>query len=175
MLTYSCQKACPRSTQASYTSYHFTLFTRVMWHLKLCEVTSSAVSRMEAKANSFIRKWLGLPWCFSAAGMYGWNSLQLPLKSITLGYRQEKATLVMELRDSSDRAVADVNARVETGRKWRAKEEVQKMMGRLQHKQIVSMVQTGRAGLRWSEPPILWSKASRKERKDLVVAEVTRI
>ncbi len=81
----------------------------------------------------------------------------------------------MELRDSSDRAVADVNARVETGRKWRAKEEVQKVMGRLQHKQIVGMVQTGRAALGWSEPPILWSKASKKERKDLVVAEVTRI
>ncbi len=81
---------------------------------------------------------------------------------------------MMELRDSSDRAVADVNARVETVRKWRAKEEVQKME-RLQHKQIVGMVQTRRAGLGWSEPPILWSKASKKERKDLVVAEVTRI
>ncbi len=50
--------------------YHFTLYQRVMWPLKLCEVTSSAVSRMEAKANCFIRKWLGLPWCFSAAGLY---------------------------------------------------------------------------------------------------------
>ncbi len=155
--------------------YHFTLYPRVMWPLKLCEVTSSAVSRMEAKTNSFIHKWLGLPRCFSAAGLYGWNSLQLPLKSITLGYKQEKARLMMELRDSSDRAVADVNARVETGRKWRAKEEVQKVMGRLQHNQIVGMVQTGLAGLGWSEPPILWSKASKKERKDLVVAEVTRI
>ncbi len=56
--------------------YHFTLYPRVMWPLKLCEVTSSAVSRMEAKANSFIRKWLGLPRCFSAAGLYGWNSLK---------------------------------------------------------------------------------------------------
>ena len=37
------------------------------------------------------------------------------------------------------------------------------------------MVQTGRAGLGWSDPPILWSKASRKERKDLVVAEATMI
>ncbi len=99
--------------------YHSTLHPRVMWPLKLCEVTSSAVSRMEAKANSFIRKWLGLPRCFSAAGLYGWNSLQLPLKSITSGHIQEKARLVMELRDSSDRAVPDVNARVETGRKWR--------------------------------------------------------
>ncbi|KAJ8398944.1 hypothetical protein AAFF_G00416110 [Aldrovandia affinis] len=44
--------------------YHFTLYPRVMWPLKLCEVTSSAVSRMEAKANSFIRKWLGLPRCW---------------------------------------------------------------------------------------------------------------
>ncbi len=59
-------------------------------------------------------------------------------------------------------------------RKWRAKEEVQKVMGKLQHKQIVGMVQTGRAD-GWSEPPILWSKASNKERKDLVVEEVTRI
>ncbi|XP_016299901.1 PH-interacting protein-like, partial [Sinocyclocheilus anshuiensis] len=41
--------------------YHFILYPRVMWPLKLREVTSSAVSRMEAKANSFIRKWLGLP------------------------------------------------------------------------------------------------------------------
>ncbi|CAJ1071391.1 PREDICTED: uncharacterized protein LOC107738138 [Xyrichtys novacula] len=150
--------------------YHFTLYPRVMWPLKLCEVTSSAVSRMEAKANSFIRKWLGLPRCFSAAGLYGRNSLQLPL-----GYRQEKARLVMELRDSSDRTVAEANARVATGRKWKAVDEVQKVMGRLQHQEVVGRVQTGRAGLEWTDPPILWSKANRKERKDLVVAEVTRV
>ncbi len=45
-------------------------------------------------------------------------------------------------------------------------------MGRLQHKQMAGMVQTGWAGLGGSEPPILWSKESRK---DLVIAEVTRI
>ncbi len=77
----------------------------------------------------------------------------------------------MELRDPFNRAVADANARVET---WRAKEEMQKVMGRLQHQQIVGVVQTAWAGLGWSKPPILWSKASRKERKDLVVVEVTR-
>lgn len=81
----------------------------------------------------------------------------------------------MELRDSSDRAVTAANARIVTGRKWRAKEEVQKVIGRLQHQEVVGVVQTGRAGLGWSDPPILWSKASRKERKDLVVDEVTRI
>ncbi|KAJ8398945.1 hypothetical protein AAFF_G00416120 [Aldrovandia affinis] len=81
----------------------------------------------------------------------------------------------MDLRDSSDRTVKEANARVATGRKWRAEEEVQKVMGRLQHQEVVGMVQTGRAGLGWSDPPVLWSKASRKERKDLVVSEVTRI
>ncbi|KAJ8375800.1 hypothetical protein SKAU_G00063800 [Synaphobranchus kaupii] len=122
--------------------YHFTLYPRVMWPLKLCEVTSSAVSRTDAKANSFIRKWLGLPRCFSATSLYGWNALHLPLKSITLGKEME-------------------------GRGRGAKGN--------EHREVVDRVQTGRAGLRWGDPPSLWSRASKKERKDLVVSEVTRM
>lgn len=80
----------------------------------------------------------------------------------------------MEVGESLDRTVAEANARVATGRKWRAV-EVQKAMGRLQHQEVVGRVKTGWAGLGWSDPPILWSKANRKERKDLVVAEVTRV
>ena len=118
-----------------------------MWPLKLCEVTSSAVSKMDAKTSSFIRKWLGLPRGHSSASLYGKNTLQLPLKSITIGYRQEKARLVMELRESTDETVRDMEARVLTGRKWRAEEEVQKAVGRLQHQEMVGRVQTGRAGL----------------------------
>lgn len=45
--------------------------------------------------------------------------------------------------------------------------------GRLQHQEVVGMVLTGQAGLRWSNSSILWSKVSRKEKKDLVVAKVT--
>lgn len=60
-------------------------------------------------------------------------------------------------------------------RKWRAKEEVRKAMGRLQHPQIVGMVQTGRAGLGWSEPPILLSKTSRKEKKNLMLQRSPRL
>ena len=127
--------------------FNFTLYPRVMWPLKLCEVTSSAVSKMDAKTSSFIRKWLGLPRGHSSASLYGKNTLQLPLKSITIGYRQEKARLVMELRESTDETVRDMEARVLTGRKWRAEEEVQKAVGRLQHQEMVGRVQTGRAGL----------------------------
>lgn len=70
--------------------YHFTLYKRLMRPLKLCEVTSSAVSRMYAKVNFFIRRWLGLPRCFSSPSLYKRDTLQLPLKSITLRYRKEK-------------------------------------------------------------------------------------
>lgn len=58
--------------------YHFNLSPRMMWRLKPCEVTASAVSRMEAKAD--------------------------------------RRRLVMELRDSSDRAVTAANARIVKGR-----------------------------------------------------------
>ncbi|KAJ8351711.1 hypothetical protein SKAU_G00231870 [Synaphobranchus kaupii] len=129
--------------------YHFTLYPRVMWPLKLSEVTSSAVSRIDAKANACIRKWLGLPRCFSATGLYGGNTLHLPLKSITLGYRQEKARLVMELRESSDETVKDMHASVRSGRKWRAEEEVDKAVSRLQHQEVVGRVQTGQASDGW--------------------------
>ena len=52
---------------------------------------------------------------------------------------------------------------------------VDRVIGRLQHQEIVGRVQTGRAGLGWGEAPQFWSKANRKERKEMVVAEVTRM
>lgn len=84
-------------------------------------------------------------------------------------YRQEKARLVMELRESSDTALKDQCARVVTDRKWRVEEEVQKAASRL-----VGRVQIGRAGLGWSNPTCLWPRAS-KERKDLVVTEIAKM
>ncbi|CAJ1057939.1 hypothetical protein F2P79_020824%2C partial [Xyrichtys novacula] len=154
--------------------YQFTLYRRVMWPLKMSEIPSSTASKMDGKANSFIRKWLGLPRCLSETGLFGRNTLQLPLQSISLGYMQEKTRLVLELRESTDQTVRNANAKVPTGRKWNAKTEVDRAIGRLQHQEIVGRVQAGRAGLGWGEAPRFWSKASRKERKELVVAEVTR-
>ncbi|XP_024919557.1 uncharacterized protein LOC112488290 [Cynoglossus semilaevis] len=42
-------------------SYQFILYPRVMWPLKMSEVSLSVVDKMGRLANSFIRKWLGLP------------------------------------------------------------------------------------------------------------------
>lgn len=81
-----------------------------MW-MKLCEVTSSAVSRTDSKANSFIRE-LGLSWCLSTPSLCRWSTQHLLLKFVTLAYRQEKARLVMELKDSSNEMMKNMQASV---------------------------------------------------------------
>lgn len=40
--------------------YQFTLYQRLMWPLKLCDITLTSVLKLEAKANTYVRKWLGL-------------------------------------------------------------------------------------------------------------------
>lgn len=146
-----------------------------MWPLKMCEITTCTVQKMDLKANNYIRKWLGLPRSLSSVGLFGRNALQLPLRSILLGYRQEKARLVLELRDSSDPSVQNTKAPVRTGRKWRAELAVDQAISRLKPQEIVGRTQSGRTGLGWGTTPKVWSKATRKERKDLVISEVVRI
>nr|XP_061819532.1 uncharacterized protein LOC133608354 [Nerophis lumbriciformis] len=155
--------------------YHFTLFHRVMWPLKVAEIPSSQASKMDSIANGYIRKWLGLPRCFSDTGLFGKNILQLPLKSINLGYRQEKTRLVLELRESRDEAVKSAAVIVRTGRKWKAQVEVDQAVSRLKYKEILGRVQDSRAGLGWGKPVQFWSKATRQQRKAMVVEEVTQV
>ncbi len=155
--------------------YQFTLYRRVMWPLKMSEIPSSTASKMDGKANAFIRKWLGLPRCLSEMGIFGRNNLQLPLQSISLGYKQEKTRLVLELRESAAQAVRNANPKVLTSRKWNAQTEVDQAVSRLQHQEIVGRVQKGRAGLGWGEAPLFWSRANHKERKEMAVAEVTKM
>ncbi|KAL2095427.1 hypothetical protein ACEWY4_010146 [Coilia grayii] len=155
-------------------SYQFILYPRVMWPLKMCTVPSSVADKMDRLANSFIKKWLGLPRYLSDVGLFGRNMLQLPLRSISQGYRQEKARLVLELRESTDQLIRAAGSQVRTGRKWKAQEEVDMAISRLKHHEIVGRVQEGRAGLGRSETPLFWSKASKEQRRAMVVAEVAR-
>lgn len=61
-------------------SYQHTLYRRVMWPLKMSDITASVVLRMDAKARSLICKWLGLQRCLSNVAQFGKNTLALPLK-----------------------------------------------------------------------------------------------
>lgn len=91
--------------------FQFTLYQRVMWPLKMSEITSTTVIKLDAKANNYIRKWLGLPRCLSDAALFSLNDLQLPLKTISAGYRLEKTRLVLEIRQSSDQLVRNAGAK----------------------------------------------------------------
>ncbi|KAL6455431.1 hypothetical protein MHYP_G00361330 [Metynnis hypsauchen] len=71
--------------------------------------------------------------------------------------------------------LGNANIGVLTGRKWNAQTKVDQAINRLQHQEIVGRVQVGTAGLGWGDVPRFWSKANRKERKEMVVAEVTRM
>ena len=155
--------------------YQFTLYHRLMWPLKLSEISASTVQRMDQKANNYIRKWLGLPRCLSNVALFGRNTLQLPLKSISLGYKLEKVRLVFELRDSTDPVVSQARPAVRTGRKWRAEQAVDQAISQLEHQEVVGWLQQGKTGLGWGPAPKMWSKAKRKERKELVVSEVSRM
>lgn len=78
--------------------YQFTPYRHLMWPLKMCEITTSTVQKMDVKANTYIKKWPGLPRSLSNVGLFGGNGLQLPLKSFHQGYRQKKVRPVPEIR-----------------------------------------------------------------------------
>ncbi|KAJ8393991.1 hypothetical protein AAFF_G00055240 [Aldrovandia affinis] len=101
---------------------------------------------MDGIANSHIRKWLGLPRCLSETGLFGRNILQLPLQSISLGYKQGKTRLVQDLRESTDQLMRSADAQVRTGGKWKAQVEVDQAISRLQHLEVVCRVQAGQTG-----------------------------
>ncbi len=121
-----------------------------------------------------MRKWLGLPRCLSNAALFGRNTLRLPLRTISLGYKQEKVRLVFELQDSPDPVVQNAKAQVQTGSKWKAAHAIHQAITRLKHQEVVGMVQHGRAGFGLGTSPKMWSKASKMERKNLTISEVMR-
>ena len=52
-------------------NYQCTLYSRLMWSLKMCEVTTSTVQKMDSKANRYIQKWLVYPGASQAQAFLG--------------------------------------------------------------------------------------------------------
>ena len=130
----------------------FGLFPRIMWLLMMYEVAISHVEEMEWKVSSYIRKWLGIPRSLSNIAFYGHNTkLQLPLSSLIEEFKVTKARLYMMLRDSEDQVIRDTLLEVKTGMKWSAREEVEAMKSRLQHKDIVGANLEWKSWFRYAE------------------------
>lgn len=96
------------------------------------------------------------------------------MKTISLGYKLEKVRLLIKLKDSSDPVVQNANAKVRTGRKWDAQQAVHQAITRLKHQEVVGLIQHGRAGFGWTTSTSMWSKATKIERKRLIVLEIMK-
>ncbi|KAI8517878.1 hypothetical protein Bbelb_038950 [Branchiostoma belcheri] len=151
------------------------LLPRLKWPMKIYEIPLTTADQIEAKTNSFIRKWLGVPRCLSRIALAGRNMLTLPINSVTEEYKLDKVRMTLELMWSKDNAVKAAYRRQKTGRKWNPEEAINQAISRLKHRDIVGAVQRGRTGLGWGERTQRWERATQTERKQLVVEEVKRM
>lgn len=99
---------------------------------------------MDRKANGYIKKWLGLPCALVNMALFGRNILELSLKSINLGYKQEKVRLLFELRESPDPLVRNTEGQIRTGRKRSMTQTVEQATNQLKHLENVGFSQPGR-------------------------------
>ncbi|XP_078583875.1 uncharacterized protein LOC144866388 [Branchiostoma floridae x Branchiostoma japonicum] len=151
------------------------LIPRLKWPMKMYDIPLSTADQVEGKANSFVRKWLGVPRCLSRTALAGRNKLTLPITSITEEYKLEKVRTALELKWSQDNAVRAAYRGQKTGRKWNPDGVIDQAVSRLKHRDIVGAVQQGRCGLGWGERTLRWDKATQREKKQLVVDEVKRM
>ena len=129
---------------------------------------------LEKTISQFLRRWLGLPRSLSSIALYSKaTKVQLPLNSVVEEFKITRAREVMLYRDSKDTRVSSAGIVVKTGRKWSAKEAVQRAEARLQHSVIVGNVAVGRAGLGLYHRP-QYEKASGKEKRKMVQDEIRK-
>jgi hypothetical protein len=152
----------------------FMLIPKLLWPLQVYEIAMSTVETVERKINRYTRKWLGLPPGLSTVALYSRSTkLRLPLKAITEEYKVGKARLQMMLKYSNDQSLKEVDPELKTGRKWKASKAVEAAEESAKLKEVMGAVQTNRQGLGYAtEKRVWWSKASAKEKRDLVIEEV---
>ena len=151
------------------------LLPRLLWPLQIYEISLSRVETIQQLISKHLRRWLGVPPCFSTVGLYTTTGmLQLPLSSVVEEFKVGKARLHMMLRDSPDDVIRHVQPEVRTGIKWSAAKATQVAEASLQIKEVIGATQTGRAGL-GSTPHQWFSKEDNKGRRGMVITELRMI
>ncbi|XP_029943214.1 uncharacterized protein LOC115385372 [Salarias fasciatus] len=152
--------------------YQHGVLPRLLWPLLVYEVPMSTVETLERTISQFLRRWLGLPRSLSSIALYGHSTmLQLPISGLSEEFMVTRAREVMMYRDSADKKVATAGILVKTGRKWKAKEAVDRAEARLQHNILVGNTAVGRVGL-GSFPKPCYGKARGREKRHMVQEEI---
>lgn len=93
------------------------------------------------------------------------NHLGVPSEIHQSGLQREGETCLQAERLTQP-FVENTKAQVHTGRKWDATKAVDQTITLLKHQDIVGLYQQGKAGFGWGSAPRMWTKVSRKDRKD---------
>ena len=79
----------------------------------------------------------------TTSALYGKSlPLKLPIASIAEEYKAGKVRTIMTLRYSKDTKIRENPPEVRSGKKWNAENEVNKLIEKLEQKDIVGSVQT---------------------------------
>ena len=155
--------------------YHHGVIPKMRWPLMMYEMPLTQVEKMEKICNRYLRKWLGVPRCFTDVGLYGsTNMVQLPLKSLVEEFKVVKVQAQVTLLQSSDKTVSEAGMVLRSGRKWSVKNSAYEAESRVKHKEIVGTTAMGRRGLDVTGVK-RWSKADRGERRSMIQNEVREV
>lgn len=152
--------------------YQYGLVPRLSWPMQIYEIALSRIEQIEQHANKYLRKWLGVPPCFSKIGLYtNSGSLQLPLSSLVEEFKVGKVRLQMMMNDSNDEFVREAHPAVKAGTKWSVTKTIEEAESSLRTKEIMGLVQVDRAGLGSTkyEP---FSKMGIKDKRKMVTEEI---
>ena len=151
----------------------FMLIPKLLWPLLVYEIGLSTVESIERMINRYTRKWLGLPPGLTTVALYSRNAkLKLPLKSIIEEYKTGKTRLQMMLKYSNDPTISSIEPKLKTGRKWKADKATADAEEAVKMKEIIGATQTNRNGVGFGPARKWWSKASNKEKRELVIEAV---
>ena len=146
------------------------ILPRILWSLMLCPL--STVEKMESEISNRLHQWLGVPPSFSNAVLYGKDvKLVLPMSSLVEEYKVTKARAETTLKESKDNMVSQAGITMNTGRKWDVSEAVYQVKSRLEHKEIGGIVCVGKQGIGYNGSQQWWSKAKKKDKRDMLVQE----
>ena len=101
----SIDKTCLPGKMNTWCNQH-GLLLRILWPLQIYEIVPSRVERIQKYSNKYLRKWLGLPPCFSKVDLYtNSGNLQLPISSLVEEFIIRNVRLHMMIKDSTDEII----------------------------------------------------------------------
>ena len=133
------------------------------------EIAISRVERISQYSNKYLRKWLGVPPCFSKVGLYtNSGNLQLPISSLVEEFKIGKVRHHMMMKDSADEIIRKAYPEIKSGTKWSAVKTAKEAECSLCIKDIIGVTQTNRAVLGSTRKKVFSKVDAKGKRNDLL-------